>query len=54
MSWSHCHTSVTSDDTVTVMVTSHKITEKDIESSGRMMSYNVCTTCWLLGEYMVI
>jgi len=38
-SWSHCHTSVTSDDTVTVMVTSHEITEKDIEGSGRMTLY---------------
>jgi len=27
---------------VTVMVTSHKITEKDIEGSGKMMSYNMC------------
>jgi len=41
MSGSHCYISVTSYDIVTVMVTSYKITEKDIEGSGRMMSYNV-------------
>ena len=29
---------------VTVMVTSHEITEKNIEGSGKMMSYNVCKT----------
>ena len=37
----HCHTSVTSYDMVTVMVTSHKVTEKDVEGSGRIMSYNM-------------
>ena len=37
MLWSHCHTSVTSDIMVTVMVTSHEITEKDIEGSERIM-----------------
>ena len=40
-----CYTSVTSDDMVTVMVTSHKVTEKDIEDSGRIMLYNMCNTC---------
>ena len=29
MLWSHCHTSVTSDDMVTVMVTSHKVTKEE-------------------------
>jgi len=33
ISWSHHHTSVTSDD----MVISHEITEKDMEDSGRMI-----------------
>ena len=32
---SHCHKSVTSDDMVTVMITSHKITEKDIKGSEK-------------------
>jgi len=41
ISQSHCHTSVTSDDMVTETVTSHKITEKDIKGSKRMMTYNV-------------
>ena len=36
-----CHTSVTSDDIVTVMVTSYEIIKKDIKGSGKMMSYNV-------------
>jgi len=40
MSQSHCHTSVASDD----IVTSHEITEKNIESSGRITSYNICNT----------
>ena len=40
-SQSCCHISVTSDDTVTVIFTSHKVTEKKVEDSGRMMSYNV-------------
>jgi len=35
---SHCHTSVTLDNMVTVMFTSHKITKKDIESSRKMIS----------------
>ena len=35
ISWSCCHTSVTSDDMVIVTVTSHK---KDVEGSKRMMS----------------
>jgi len=41
MLWSHCHTSVTSDDTVTVIVTSYEVIEKDIEGSGRMILYNM-------------
>jgi len=40
MLWLQCHTSVTSDD----MVTSHKVTEKDIEGSGKIMLYNACKT----------
>ena len=44
-SCSHCHKSVTLDDMVTVMVTSHKVTEKDIEGSERITSYNVCNIC---------
>ena len=41
-SWSHCHTSVTLDDTVTVTVTSHEIPKKDIEGSGKIISYSMC------------
>ena len=41
MSQSHCHTSVTLDDTVTVIVTGHKVTEKGVEDSGKMILYNV-------------
>ena len=41
---SYCYTSVTSDDMVTVMVTSHMITEKDIENSKRIISYNIYNT----------
>ena len=44
-SQSHCHTSVISDDMVTVMVTSHEVTKKNIEDSGKIMSYNVYYTC---------
>ena len=40
--WSHCHTSVTSNNTVTVIGTSHKVIEKNIEGFGKMMLYNVC------------
>ena len=40
----HSHTSVTSDDIATVIVTSYKITEKNIEASEKMMSYNICKT----------
>ena len=29
---------------LTVMVTSHKVTEKDIEGFGRIISYNVYNT----------
>jgi len=45
MSLPHCHTSVTSDDMITVMVISYKITEKNIKGSGRIILYNVCNTC---------
>jgi len=45
MSRLHHHTSVTSDDTVTVIVTSHKVTKKDIEGSGKIMLYNVYYIC---------
>ena len=41
MSQSHCHTSVTSNNIVTVIVTSYKITEKDVEDSRKMILYNV-------------
>jgi len=44
--WSYYYTSVTSDDMVTVTVTSYKIIEKDKEDSKRIMSYNICNT-WL-------
>jgi len=37
----YCHKSVTLDDTVTVMVTSHKVTEKSVEGSGKMILYNI-------------
>ena len=52
MSWSHCHTSVTSDDMITVIATSHKIIEKDIEGSGRMMLYNIYNI-WLFNVKIV-
>ena len=32
---------VPSDDMVTVMVTSHKVTEKDVEGSGKITLYNI-------------
>ena len=38
------HTSVTSDDTVTVLVTSHEVTKKGIEGSEKIMSYNIYYT----------
>jgi len=41
MLWLYCHTSVTSDDMVTVVVTSHKVTEKNIEGSEKIMLYNI-------------
>ena len=46
MSGSYCHisVSVTLDDMVIVIVTSYKVTEKDIEDSERMMLYNVYNT----------
>ena len=37
-SHNNCHTSVTSDDTITVMIMNHKVTEKNIEDSGRITS----------------
>ena len=36
-SWLCCHTLVTSDNMVTVTVTNHKITEKDVEDSEMMI-----------------
>jgi len=45
MSESHCHTSVTSYDAVTVIVTSYKIIEKDVEGSKKMILYNKYNTC---------
>ena len=39
------NTSVTSDVTVTVIVTSHKITKKNIKGFGRMLLYNMCNIC---------
>ena len=54
MSWSHCHTSVTSDDMVTVMVTSYDITEKDIEGSRRIISYNIYNIYWPYSEHIII
>jgi len=45
MPQSHCHTSVTSDDIVIVMITSHEVIEKGIEGSGKMTSYNMYYTC---------
>ena len=38
---SYCHISVTSDDMVTVTVTSYKITEKNIKGFGKIMLYNM-------------
>ena len=46
MTSSYCHTSVTSDDMVIITVISHNITEKDLEGSRRMISYNVYNTYW--------
>ena len=37
--WPCCHTSVTLDDTVTVIVTSHEIIKKDIEGSRRIVKF---------------
>ena len=45
MSQSHCHTSVTSDDMVTVKITSHKVIENSVEGSGKMILYNIYYTC---------
>ena len=44
ISQSHYHTSVTLDDMVTVMVTSYKVTEKGVEGSEKMISYNIYYT----------
>jgi len=41
MSQSHCHTSVTSNNIVTVIVTSHKVIEKGVEDSEKMILYNM-------------
>jgi len=41
----HCHTSVTSYVTVTVMVTSYEVIEKNIKGSGRIILYNMYNTC---------
>ena len=35
------YTSVTSDDIVTTLVTSHEVVEKDVEGSGRIILYNI-------------
>jgi len=45
ISQSHCHISVKSDDMVTVMVTSHEVTEKSVEGFRKMISYSVYYTC---------
>jgi len=45
-SWSYYHTSVTSDDIVTVIVTSYEIIEKDIKGSGKITSYNIYMLTW--------
>jgi len=45
MPWSHYHTLVTSDDIVTVMVTSYEVTEKNVEGSIKIMLYNVYYIC---------
>jgi len=40
-----CHIYVTSNETVTVMVTSYKIVEEEVEGSRRMIldnMYNIC------------
>jgi len=29
-------------------------TKKDVEGSGRMMSYNMLNTCWPYGIYMAV
>ena len=42
---SYCHTSVTLDDTVTVMVTGHKVTEKGVKNSRKMILYNMYYIC---------
>ena len=45
----HYDHTVISDDMVTVTVTSYKVTEKNIEGSGKIMSYNMCKTHGYLG-----
>ena len=54
MLWSHYYTLVTSDNTVTIMVTSHEVTEKGIEGSGKMISYNVYYTYYHKMNYSLI
>ena len=39
------HISVTSDDMITIMVTSHEVTEKNIKGFERMISYNIYNIC---------
>jgi len=53
-SWTHCHTSVTLDDMVTVLVTSHEVTEKSIKDSGKIILYNIYYIYWASGKHMVI
>ena len=45
----HYDHTVTLDDMVTVTVASHKVTEKNIKGSGKIMSYNMCKTHGYLG-----
>ena len=39
---------------ITVIVMSHKVTEKGVEGSEKMMLYNMYYICWSSGEHMVI
>jgi len=45
MSLSHYHISVTSDNMVTVIVTSYEVTEKSVEDPRKITSYNIYYTC---------
>ena len=42
-SHTYCHTLVTSDDKVTVMVTSYKVIEKNIKGFEKIILYNILT-----------